>query len=233
MNYESIIALAVAVFFVIILGYAMFFGSNVPYLLQARQRAIKELDPNAALNVKAQLYDSAVLSKPSNGAASRLICRGHQHAMAPEPMTINGLLVDEKYYVVAFYRRWFWHKSVMLVLREFCTPPTTPDMLLQATGFRCTADHYWMPSYSDKLGNPLPKDELIKLDYRTKRYWRQLVADYMYANTININAKQQAQAQHGRDTSNIYFPERSPMAGGDPQSWEQDQLGQRVQQERR
>ena len=29
------------------MGYALFFGSNIPFLLAARQRAFKELDPNA------------------------------------------------------------------------------------------------------------------------------------------------------------------------------------------
>ena len=233
MNYEAIIALAIAAFFIIILGYALFFGSNIPFLLAARQRAFKELDPNAALNVKSQIFDTAALSTPDWGVGSRLVFRGHQHSVPPAPLAIKGLLVDEKYYAIGFYRYRFYHKAILLVQREYCTPPTTSDILIQATGIRNIADHFWVPSYCDPQGKQLPRQQLIELDERAKRYWRQLVADYMYATTININAKQQAQAQHGRDTSDILFPDRSPMAGGDPQAWEQDQLGQRVKQEPR
>ena len=233
MNYEAIIALAVTAFFLIIMGYALFFGSNIPFLLAARQRAFKELDPNAALNVKSQIFDAAALSTPDWG-----LVRGWSSGVTGTPSRplrslsrgcwwTKSITPSASTATASTTRPSFWCSA------SIAPPPTTSDILIQASGIRNIADHFWVPSYCDPQGKQLPRQKLIELDERAKRYWRQLVADYMYATTININAKQQAQAQHGRDTSDILFPDRTPMAGGDPQAWEQDQLGQRVKQEPR
>ena len=63
MEIEQMIAVAIATFFVIVIGYAVFFGSNVPFLLAARQKAIKELD-------KIVVEDLKVFHKNSNFANS-------------------------------------------------------------------------------------------------------------------------------------------------------------------
>jgi|TARA_B100000123_G_C25675050_1_gene403724 hypothetical protein len=220
---EQMIALAVATFFVIVIGYAVFFGSNVPFLLAARQKAIKELDPNVALNLKSQLFDSAVLSKPD--IVKRLVFRGHHLAAPPDPIRIKGLLVTENFYVIAFYRKIFYHKAIMIVLREYCTPPTTPDLLISATGVQSLADHYYQPTYCDKQGQLLPKEVLHSLDLKTKNRYKLEVKRFLFSGTLNIVGKEQFQAQTGRSSEELIGLN---FAGGDPMQQEQDEYGQKA-----
>ena len=220
---EQMIALAVATFFVIVIGYAVFFGSNVPFLLAARQKAIKELDPNVALNLKSQLFDSAVLSKPD--IVKRLVFRGHHLSAPPDPMWVKGLLVTENFYIIAFYRKIFYHKAIMIVLREYCTPPTTPDLLISATGVQSLADHYYMPNYCDKQGQLLSKELLHSLDLKTKNRYKLEVKRFLFSGTLNIVGKEQFQAQTGRSSEELIGLN---FAGGDPMQQEQDEYGQKA-----
>jgi len=84
------IQLAIVVFLIIVICFAVIWGPNVPWLLSARQRTYKEIDPNAALNLKSQLWDSCKLSKPK--FVSRLVFQGHPWCQPPDPIPIEGMM---------------------------------------------------------------------------------------------------------------------------------------------
>ena len=76
MEIEQMIQLAIVVFLIMMVAFAVIWGPNVPWLLSARQKTYKEIDPNAALNLKSQLWDSCLLSKPK--FVDRLVFQGQQ-----------------------------------------------------------------------------------------------------------------------------------------------------------
>ncbi len=225
MEIEQMIQLAIVVFLILMVAFAVIWGPNVPWLLSARQKTYKEIDPNAALNLKSQLWDSCALSKPK--FVARLVFQGHPWCQPPDPIPIEGMMNWEGMYIIAFYRRRIgpigWHKAIMFCPREYLTPPTTSDLIIQAAGLMTHADHYWVPLFCDSKGQVLPQGVLESLDNEIWNKHYQLQTMYMRSITSNIHWKEQAQAQTGRASEEFLG---MAFSGGDPRAIPQDEYGQ-------